>query len=65
LRFGHRGTPFVSHTLRCARYGIDEANARSWRVAERAGFAYEGTLRSERCDPDGARRDMRVYALTR
>jgi RimJ/RimL family protein N-acetyltransferase len=43
----------------------DEANTRSWRVAERAGFTFEGTLRSERCDPDGTRRDMRVYALTR
>lgn len=43
----------------------DEANVRSWRVAERIGFLHEGTLRSERCDPDGTRRDMRVYAATR
>lgn len=43
----------------------DEANERSWRVAERLGFEHEGTLKSERCDPDGTRRTMRVYATTR
>ena len=43
----------------------DEENARSWRVAERLGFEYEGTLKSQRCDPDGTRRTMRVYATTR
>jgi RimJ/RimL family protein N-acetyltransferase len=43
----------------------DEENEKSWRVAERLGFAHEGTLRSERCDPDGTRRSMRVYAMTR
>lgn len=43
----------------------DEENTRSWRVAERLGFAHEGTLQSERCDPDGTRRAMRVYATTR
>ena len=43
----------------------DDANERSWRVAERLGFAHEGTLKSERCDPDGTRRAMRVYAATR
>ncbi|MCM2328823.1 MAG: GNAT family N-acetyltransferase [Lysobacter sp.] len=45
--------------------GADEANERSWRVAERLGFGHEGTLTSERCDPDGTRRNMRVYATTR
>jgi RimJ/RimL family protein N-acetyltransferase len=43
----------------------DAENERSWRVAERLGFRYEGTHRSERCDPNGTRRDMRVYATTR
>jgi RimJ/RimL family protein N-acetyltransferase len=43
----------------------DEENERSWRVAERLGFVHEGTLKSERCDPDGTRRTMRVYATTR
>jgi RimJ/RimL family protein N-acetyltransferase len=43
----------------------DEENERSWRIAERLGFDYEGTLRGERCDPDGTRRSMRIYATTR
>jgi len=43
----------------------DEENERSWRVAERLGFVHEGTLKSERGDPDGTRRSMRVYATTR
>jgi RimJ/RimL family protein N-acetyltransferase len=45
--------------------GADEENTRSWRVPERLGFEHEGTLKSERCDPDGTRRTMRVYAMTR
>ena len=45
--------------------GTNEENERSWRVAERLGFEHEGTLKSERCDPDGTRRTMRVYAMTR
>lgn len=45
--------------------GADDANEKSWRVAERLGFEHEGTLKSERCDPDGTRRTMRVYAATR
>ncbi len=44
---------------------VDEANERSRRVAERLGFDHEGTLKSQRCDPDGTRRTMRVYATTR
>lgn len=56
--FGHLGARRV---WCCA----DEENTRSWRVAERLGFAHEGTLQSERCDPDGTRRAMRVYATTR
>jgi RimJ/RimL family protein N-acetyltransferase len=43
----------------------DDENAASWRVAERLGFEHEGTLKGERCDPDGTRRTMRVYATTR
>ena len=43
----------------------DIENEPSWRVAERLGFELEGTLKSERCDPDGTRRSMRVYAMTR
>jgi RimJ/RimL family protein N-acetyltransferase len=56
--FGHLG----ARRVWC---GCDEDNEKSWRVAERLGFELEGTLRSERCDPDGTRRSMRVYATTR
>jgi len=45
--------------------GADENNERSWQIAQRLGFEHEGTLKSERCDPDGTRRTMRVYATTR
>ncbi|WP_205760893.1 GNAT family N-acetyltransferase [Luteolibacter luteus] len=40
----------------------DNANMRSWRLAERAGFELEGILRNERLDLDGKPRDTRVYA---
>lgn len=43
----------------------DDANEGSWRVAERIGLVLEGVARSERADPDGRRRDMRVYACVR
>lgn len=60
-------TEFAFATLGARRVWClgDEENERSWRVAERLGFAYEGTLKSERADPDGTRRNMRVYAMTR
>lgn len=44
---------------------VDEVNARSWRVAERAGYVLEGVLRSESLASNGEPRDMRVYASTR
>ena len=42
---------------------MDDTNERSWRVAQRAGFALEGVLRSDSLNPLGAARDTRVYAL--
>lgn len=44
---------------------VDEANERSWRVAERAGYLLEGVLRSQSLAPSGEPRDLRVYAKTR
>ena len=41
---------------------VDESNVRSRRVAERSGFALEGILRSHRRGPDGALREICVYA---
>lgn len=43
---------------------MDDTNERSWKVAQRAGFALEGVLRSDSLNPLGATRDTRVYALT-
>lgn len=51
-------------TLRASRVFLttDARNERSWRLAERAGFELEGTLRNERLDPSGRLRDTRVYS---
>ncbi len=40
----------------------DEQNTASWRLAERAGFSLEGTLRNERFNLQGKLRNTRVYA---
>lgn len=40
----------------------DERNTASWRLAERAGFVLEGTLRRDRLDLQGQLRNTRVYA---
>lgn len=40
----------------------DERNARSWRVAERAGFTLEATRRQDALDMQGQPRTTRVYA---
>jgi RimJ/RimL family protein N-acetyltransferase len=51
-------------TLRATRVHLttDVRNVASWRLAERAGFMHEGTLRNERRDLQGRLRDTRVYA---
>ena len=43
----------------------DERNERSRRLAERAGFEHEGTLRQDRLDLQGRLRNTRVYAIVR
>lgn len=50
--------------LRASRVFLttDERNLRSCRLAERAGFELEGTLRNERLDLAGRLRNTRVYA---
>lgn len=57
-------TRLAFDTLKAARVEIrmDDDNAASWRVAERAGYTLEGTLRRESRKPDGRLRDTRVYA---
>lgn len=57
-------TGFAFDLLLARRVEIraDAQNVRSCRVAERCGFALEGTLRSESVDADGLPRDLRIYA---
>jgi RimJ/RimL family protein N-acetyltransferase len=54
-------------TLSAERVEIrcDDANERSWRVAERCGFKLEGVLRCDSRGTDGAVRDTRVYSRVR
>lgn len=40
----------------------DERNMASWKLAERAGFELEGTIRNDRRDLQGALRNTRVYS---
>ena len=58
-------TEFAFAQLRARRVEVrmDDTNPRSVRVAERAGFALEGILRSDGLTPQGEPRDTRVYAL--
>ena len=44
---------------------MDDNNARSWRVAERAGFTLEALLRFDAATPQGEPRSTRVYARVR
>ena len=44
---------------------MDAGNARSVRVAERAGVTFEGVLRQDSRAPGGGARDTRVYSRVR
>ena len=57
----------VFETFGAKRYEVrmDTQNERSWKVAERLGFALEGVLRNEALANDGSLRDTRVYAVSR
>lgn len=54
------GLSAVRVEIRC-----NDRNERSWRVAERAGFALEAVLRSYEREADGTLRDTRIYARVR
>jgi RimJ/RimL family protein N-acetyltransferase len=55
---------FALEALRGRRLEVrmDDTNERSWKVAQRMGFALEGVLRSDSLNPRGEPRDTRVYA---
>ena len=44
---------------------MDDANVRSWKVAERAGFTLEALMRFDATTPVGEPRSTRVYARVR
>ncbi len=56
---------FDSLGARRVEIRMDAANEGSRKVAERAGFTFEGTLRGNRLTPLGEPRDTRVYARVR
>ena len=71
------GRGFVSEAVLClARHAfrelgaarvalrVDDKNENSFKVAERAGFALEGVLKSAERDNDGGLRDIRIYSAT-
>jgi RimJ/RimL family protein N-acetyltransferase len=59
-------TAFAVDTLRAKRVEIrcDSRNSPSVRVAERAGFVFEGELRNNEVGTDGSARDTLIFALT-
>ena len=61
----HAVAGFALESLAAARVEIrvDDRNARSWAVAERLGFAWEATFKSNERGNDGSLRDTRIYAL--
>lgn len=76
-RTGHGGQGLITEAVQvladhamnvlCANRLVlqaDERNVRSWRLAERTGFRYEGTLRNADFAPNGQLRHLRVYAKT-
>jgi RimJ/RimL family protein N-acetyltransferase len=60
-------TDFCFERLKANRVEIrmDDKNERSWRVAERCGFALEGLFRNDTRDHFGVLRDTRIYALSK
>ena len=77
-RTGCEGQGFVTeavHTLTRVAFDVldarrveirmDDRNARSWRVAERAGFTLEALLRFDSATSAGEPRSTRIYARVR
>jgi RimJ/RimL family protein N-acetyltransferase len=77
-RSGHAGQGYISEAVRTltrmaferldarrVEVRMDDRNEASQRVAESAGFSFEGLLRHERVAVDGSLRDTCVYAKVR
>ena len=56
---------FDSLGARRVEIRMDDANVRSWKVAERAGFTLEALLRFDSATPLGEPRSTRIYARVR
>lgn len=56
---------FDSLAARRVEIRMDDNNAASWRVAERAGFTLEALLRFDSATPAGEPRSTRIYARVR
>ena len=56
---------FDSLAARRVEIRMDDHNAPSWRVAERAGFTLEALLRFDSATPTGEPRSTRIYARVR
>ena len=56
---------FDSLDARRVEIRMDDSNAASWRLAERAGFTLEAILRFDAATPQGEPRSTRVYARVR
>lgn len=54
---------FETFSARRFEARMDSLNERSWRVVERLGFTFEGTLRQDSLAPSGEPRDSRVYSI--
>jgi len=74
----HEGQGYVSEAVQAALDFIftyfqahrislhcDDANVRSWKLAERCGFKLEARLRENRRNPDGSFSTERVYGMLR
>ena len=77
-RAGHQGRGIITEAVlaltqmafdqlgaRRVEIRMDDANTASRRVAERAGFSFEGVLRQDSATPQGELRDSRVYSRVR
>lgn len=58
---------YAINTLKANRLYLttDDENIDSWKLAERAGFKHEGTLRKDKLNLNGDFRNTRVYSIIR